>query len=158
MIRVDYYLAQINISRFKAPLGDGSMKEFVDFLEPVNKLAEESDGFVWRLKDDDGLPSSYLPSSFDDDEMMAMNMSVWEDMKSFKNFVYSTAHSYFLKNKKKWFEPIGKPHFVMWWVAKDEIPTAQEGKKRLDLYEQNGPSAEAFTFSTVFDAQGIPVV
>ncbi|NHF61421.1 DUF3291 domain-containing protein [Flavobacteriaceae bacterium TP-CH-4] len=154
---MNHYLAQINISRFKAPLGDRSMKEFVDFLEPVNKLAEESEGFIWRLKDEDGLPSSYLPSPFEDDGMMAMNMSVWENMDSFKNFVYGTVHSYFLKNKKQWFEPIGKPYFVMWWVAKNEIPTIQEGKEKLDLYLKVGPSPQAFTFRELFDAQGLPM-
>lgn len=149
------YLAQINISRFRAPLDDVGMKEFVDFLEPVNKLAEESKGFVWRLKDEQGRPSSYLTTPFKDDGMMAMNMSVWQDLDTFKNYVYGTVHSYFLRNKKRWFQPIGHPHFVMWWIPEGETPTVQEGKRRLDLFKKNGASVDAFTFQKVFDHHGV---
>jgi hypothetical protein len=42
-----FQLAEFNISRLKAPLDDPSMKEFVDFLDPVNTFAEQSPGFVW---------------------------------------------------------------------------------------------------------------
>ena len=45
-----FHLAQFNISRLKAPLDDPSLKEFVDFLDPVNAFAEQSPGFVWRLR------------------------------------------------------------------------------------------------------------
>lgn len=151
---MEYYLAQINISRFKAPLADASMKEFVDFLEPVNKLAEESKGFIWRLKDDSGQAASYLPSPFEDDEMMAINMSVWVDVETFKNYVYTSVHSYFLKSKKKWFTPVTQPHFVMWWVEKGETPTVAEGKEKLDYFKQHGSSPTAFTFREFFDPEG----
>jgi hypothetical protein len=151
---MNYYLAQINIARFKAPLEDVSMKEFVDFLEPVNKLAEESNGFVWRLKDDSGQAASYIPSPFEDDEMLAINMSVWKDMESFKNFVYGTVHSYFLKSKTKWFEPVDRPHFVMWWVREGEIPTIEQGKGKLNYCEKHGATEHAFTFRRLFDMNG----
>ena len=49
-----FHLAQFNISRLKAPLDDPSLKEFVDFLDPVNAFAEQSPGFVWRLTAADG--------------------------------------------------------------------------------------------------------
>lgn len=94
-----YHLAQANIARFKASLDDPTMKEFVDFLEPVNRFAEESPGFIWRLKDDQGRAASYLESPFKD-EMMAVNISVWADLDALKDFVYGTVHSYFLRNKK----------------------------------------------------------
>lgn len=70
-----YYLAQVNVARFKASLTDPLMKEFVDFLEPVNKFAEESPGFIWRLKDEQGRSASYIETPFKD-EMMAVNISV----------------------------------------------------------------------------------
>ena len=149
-----HHLAQINISRFKAPLDDASMKEFVDFLEPVNKLAEESEGFIWRLKDDSGQPSSYMPSPFEDNEMTAINMSVWVNIEAFKNYVYNSVHSYFLKNKKKWFSPIDRPHTVMWWIKKGEIPTTADGKRKLDYFKQHGSSPDVFTFHEIFDPQG----
>ena len=58
-----YYLAQANIARFKAPLDSPLMKEFVDFLEPVNHFAEETKGldvrFFSNQIDITELPSAY---------------------------------------------------------------------------------------------------
>ncbi len=149
-----YHLAQINIARFKAPLEDNRMKEFVDFLEPVNRFAEESEGFVWRLKDDDGRAASYIENPFDDEELLAINMSVWTDVENFKKFVYQSAHSYFLKNQKKWFTPIERPRFAMWWVPIGHMPSMTEGKAKLDHIEKHGNTQHAFTFQQFFDAHG----
>lgn len=149
-----YHLAQINISRFKAPLEDISMKEFVDFLEPVNKFAEESEGFIWRLKDEEGRAASYLVNPFEDDELLAINMSVWSDVEHFKTFVYKSVHGYFLKNQKNWFTPIDRPRFAMWWVPVGYIPSMKEGKQKLDQIEIQGPSSSAFTFQKYFDYNG----
>lgn len=148
-----FHLAQANIARFKASLDDPIMKEFVDFIEPVNKLAEESPGFVWRLKDEQGRSASYIQSPFQD-EMMAVNISVWEDVASFKGFVYSSVHSYFLKNKKKWFDMNGPSQFVMWWLPAGQLPTISMAKEKLELVEKNGPSAQAFTFRTFYNIEG----
>jgi hypothetical protein len=40
------HLAQYNIIRLKDELDSPIIKEFKDFLAPVNLLAEESDGFI----------------------------------------------------------------------------------------------------------------
>ncbi|GGG34898.1 hypothetical protein GCM10011414_00400 [Croceivirga lutea] len=148
-----HHLAQANIARFKASLDDPIMKEFVDFIGPINKLAEESPGFVWRLKDDEGRSSSYIESPFRD-EMLAINLSVWEDLPSLKNFVYTTVHSYFLRNKKKWFQKDGKSQFVMWWIPEGEVPTLELTKQKLELLDTNGPTPEAFSIKQLFDVNG----
>ena len=148
-----YHLAQANIARFKAPLGDPVMKEFVDFLEPVNRFAEESKGFVWRLKDEQGRPASYIQSPFKD-EMMAVNISLWEDVASFKDFVYGSVHSYFLRNKKKWFDLKGPSQFVLWWVPEGEVPTLDMAKAKLEALEANGASPDAFTMREFYDPLG----
>ncbi len=150
---MNYHLAQANIAKFRAKLDDPIMKEFVDFLEPVNQFAEESPGFVWRLKDDEGRPASYIETPFKD-EMMAVNISVWEDVSSFKAFVYSSVHSYFLRNKKKWFDLKGPSQFVMWWIPEGTLPTLSMAKEKLELLENEGPSPQAFTFSAFYDFKG----
>ncbi len=151
-----HHLAQANISRFNAPLDDPMMKEFVDFLEPVNKFAEESKGFVWRLKDQEGRSASYLESPFKD-EMMAINISVWEDLDSFKDFVYGSVHSYFLRNKKKWFNLSKPSQFIMWWIPAGEVPTLKSTKVKLEYHEKHGDTPEAFSMRTLFDIQGNPI-
>lgn len=148
-----FYLAQANIARFNAPLTDPSMKEFVDFLEPVNAFAEESKGFIWRLKDDEGRSASFLESPFED-EMIAINSSVWEDLESFKIFVYSSVHSYFLKNKKKWFDASKPSQFIMWWIPAGEIPTLELIKEKLEFHKEHGDTPNVFSMRSLFDAQG----
>lgn len=148
-----YYLAQVNVARFKASLNDPLMKEFVDFLEPVNKFAEESPGFVWRLVDEQGRSASYIETPFKD-EMMAVNISVWEDLDSFKGFVYGSVHSYFLRNKKKWFDMKGISQFVLWWLPKGELPTLQMAKDKLELHEREGDSPSVFTMKAFYDVNG----
>jgi hypothetical protein len=148
-----HYLAQANIARFKAPLDSPVMKEFVAFLEPVNRFAEESKGFVWRLKDEEGRSASYIESPFND-EMMAVNISLWEDVESFKDFVYGSVHSYFLRNKKKWFDLGGTSQFVMWWLPEGSLPTLEMAKERLNAYKKKGASQNAFTFKEFYDAEG----
>ena len=150
---MEYHLAQANIARFKAKLDDPIMKEFADFLEPVNKFAEESEGFVWRLTDDQGRSASYIESPFKD-EMMAINVSLWEDLESLKNFVYGSVHHYFLRNKKKWFDLKGPSQFVLWWLPKGTVPSLAMAKEKLELLEKNGPSPQAFTLKEFFDTEG----
>lgn len=148
-----YHLAQANIARFKATLDDPIMKEFVDFLDPVNRFAEESPGFVWRLKDEQGRPASYIESPFKD-EMMAVNISVWENLDALKDFVYGTVHSYFLRNKKKWFDLSGPSVFVLWWMPEGELPTLEMAKQKLEALEADGPTPEAFSIRNLFDPVG----
>jgi len=146
-------LAQVNIAKMKAPLDDPMMKEFVDFLGPINQLAEESPGFIWRLKDEEGGSSSNQESPLEDDSIL-VNMSVWEDLASLKAFSYQTVHTYFIRNGKQWFEKMKQPHMVLWWVEAGHHPTVAEAAGKLELLAQNGPTPAAFLFSRAFDANG----
>ena len=94
------HLAQFNISRLNAPLDTPSLKEFVDFLDPVNAFAEQSPEFVWRLMAADGAAASYLPPAYDD-PMMITNLTVWTDLESLRVFAYETVHRYFLQSRRR---------------------------------------------------------
>ncbi len=143
------YLAQINIAKMKAPLDSPLMKEFNDFIDPINLLAEDSPGFVWRLKDENG-DSFAGGHPLLQDDMMLINMSVWKDIESLKQFSFQTVHSYFVKSRSKWFDKMDKPYLAMWWVEKDHYPTVEEAVEKLRCIESNGPTEEAFNFSKVF--------
>ena len=43
------HLAQLNVARPRAAMDDPQMADFEAALEPVNQLAEQAPGFVWRL-------------------------------------------------------------------------------------------------------------
>lgn len=135
-------LAQINIARMLAPLESEAMKEFRDFLAPVNLLAEASPGFIWRYSDENAHQFE-MPW---EDEMIIVNMSVWENVASLKSFTYETVHSYFLKSRKKWFHQLDHPHSVLWWVEDGYIPTLTEAKAKLELLKKKGPTEDAFLF------------
>jgi len=151
-----FYIAEFNIARLKAPLDSPGMKEFVDFLEPVNRFGEQSPGFIWRLATPDGQSSTYLPPAYPD-KMIVTNLTVWQDIESLKGFVYHTVHSYFLRSRKQWFEQIIDQRFVLWWVAKDHRPTLEEAKQKLLHLQEHGPAGSAFTLQAPFDSQGKPL-
>ena len=145
-------LAQLNIARLRAPLDAPETKEFADFIDPINKLAEESPGFVWRLTGNFGESSARLDTPFGD-HMLLVNLSVWEGLEPLKTFSYQTVHSYFVRNRSKWFERLGHPYLALWWVPEGHQPPAAEAKERLDHLIANGPSPQAFTFASPFGSE-----
>jgi hypothetical protein len=143
-----YHLAQINIGRITgAAIDDPVMKEFVDQLDTINALAEESDGFVWRLKSGEGNATSFNPYG---DNRIIINFSVWESAEQLKAYVYNSAHTEVMRNRKKWFEKFGKPYYALWYVEKGTIPSVKEAVGRLDYLQTNGCSSHAFDFSGLF--------
>lgn len=156
MIDPAFHLAQFNISRLSAPLDDPSMKEFVDFLDPVNAFADQSIGFVWRLTAAEGQAASYLPPPYPD-PMMITNLTLWTDLESLRVFAYETVHRYFLQSRRKWFDRVEGKQVVLWWVPAGHLPTLDEAKLALCRLEDHGPTAEAFTFHDVFDPSGQPM-
>ena len=147
-----YHLAQVNIGRLRAPIGDPIIEGFRTQLDPINALADRSPGFVWRLQTEEGNATAIRP--YADDDRMAINMSVWESLESLRAFVYQTAHVGPLRDRKQWFEPIDGPILALWWIAAGHIPTITEALERLAILKARGPSPEAFTFRQPFPAPG----
>jgi hypothetical protein len=124
------------------------MADFVAQLDAINVLAEQSPGFVWRLKAEDGSSSSYIHAF--DDERLLVNMSVWESIETLQHYVYRSQHNQVFRDRKKWFETHHSPYLALWWIPAGHIPTVEEGKERLGKLIQHGPTPEAFTFKTAF--------
>ncbi len=140
-------LAQLNIALAKYPLDAPEIKEFVDNLELVNGIAESSEGFVWRLKDESGDATNI--KAFDDPNMI-VNMSVWDSVDSLKNFMFRTHHRDFMRRKGDWFHRLPEDTYVLWWIEEDHIPTLEEAIKRLEHLREIGDTPYAFTFKTNF--------
>lgn len=140
----EYQLAEINIARVKGVnIDDPIMKEFVDNLDKVNEIAEKSDGFVWRLKDEDNNATNFNPYN---DEQIIVNFSIWESIETLEHYMYKTFHSEFLKRRKEWFQTFGQVATAMWWVKKSEIPDVTEAMEKLDYLQKNGASEIVFNF------------
>jgi heme-degrading monooxygenase HmoA len=146
-----YHLAQCNIARLRAPLDSPALAGFVAALEPINEMADRSPGFVWRLQTEDGDATAIRP--FDDD-MMLVNMSVWESLEALAAFTYSTEHRKVMQGRRQWFEKLAEAYLVVWWVPAGTIPTVADARVRLEKLRRDGPTAEAFTFRSPFPAPG----
>ena len=138
------HLAELNIARLKYTLDDVRVAPFVKALDLVNGIAERSEGFVWRLKDESGNATDI--DAFDDPRVI-VNMSVWRDAGSFESFVWKTVHKQFYARRAEWFSIMDKQHFVMWHVEEGHRPDLAEAKERLEALNKHGDSDHAFGWS-----------
>lgn len=144
-----FELAQVNIGRLKAPIDHPSIKDFADNLDRINLLAEDSPGFVWRLKGDG---NNATDLSIDGDPLLIPNLSTWTDIPSLGAYVYRSAHVEIMRRRREWFEPAQGPHMVLWWVPAGHRPTVEEAMEKIALLAANGPTPAAFTFRQPFPA------
>jgi hypothetical protein len=144
---MNYHLAQINIGRLIAPIDDPRIAEFVSQLEPINALADEAAGFVWRLQSASGNATDI---AYNDDPSIMLNMSVWESLEALRDYAYKSDHMKVLRDRAKWFEKMAKPYYCLWWIPAGHIPTVAEGRERLEHYQKFGATPFSFWFSQPF--------
>ncbi|NMP31059.1 DUF3291 domain-containing protein [Thalassotalea sp. M1531] len=140
-------LAQLNIATALAPIDSPQLKDFVDNLDYINGIAEQSPGFIWRLKDETGNATDI--QLFDNPQTIT-NMSVWQDAEALKNFMFKTDHIKFFKRKAQWFEKPTKATYVLWWIDEGHTPTLAEAKDKLAQLQQHGESEQAFSFKKLY--------
>ncbi len=142
-----YHLAQLNIARFRLPMEHPVNKDFVENLDKINALAEEQDGFIWRMVGDGN--NAVSVRAFDDPDQIS-NLSVWAGIESLSAFVYrNKTHRAIMRRRAEWFESIDF-HLVLWWIPTGSIPDLADAIEKLELLSRNGPSEEAFTFKVPF--------
>jgi hypothetical protein len=144
-----WQLAQVNVARARFPVDSAQMADFMARLEPINALADSSEGFVWRLQTEAGDATAVRP--FDDDRIM-INMSVWESFGALRSFVYVSAHLDVMRRRREWFERTAQAYVALWWIPAGQLPTIADAKSRLDMLRELGPSPAAFTFHDRYPA------
>jgi hypothetical protein len=144
-----YHLAQYNLARLLAPLGDPRSADFVAALERINTLGDRTPGFVWRLQTEDGTSTSVRVRN---DPLILVNFTVWESIEALFEFAYRSDHVDVYRRRGEWFEKPAEAHLVMWWIPAGRIPTIDEAEERLDCLRANGPTPRAFTFKKRFPA------
>ena len=150
-MRTPWHLAQINLARLVAPKGDPRVQPFFDALDRINALADVSPGFVWRLKGEDNNATDIQATV---DPLLLINMSVWEDAESLFEFVYKSAHTTVMAERRDWFERFDGPFTALWWIRAGHQPSIDEGLARIWHLERFGPTAHAFTFKARFPQPG----
>ncbi|MFJ9754217.1 DUF3291 domain-containing protein [Streptomyces sp. NPDC101149] len=142
-----YELAQVNIARLKAPLDSPQLKDFVDALDPVNAVADTSDGFVWRLQEASGNATD-VPVLGDD--WLIVNLSTWRDADALTSFMYRGQHRELLSRRREFFERLQEAVTALWWVPTGHRPTVAEAEERLLHLRSHGPTGYAFTLQRSF--------
>jgi hypothetical protein len=141
-----FHLAQVNIGLAKAPVDSPVLADFVAMLDPINALADDYPGFVWRLQTEDGNATAVRPYA---DERIMVNMSVWESVDDLAAFVYRSGHVDVMRRRREWFERI-ETYMALWWVPAGHVPTVAEAQERLAHLSEHGPTPRAFTFKARF--------
>ncbi len=155
MSEVQWNLAQVNIGRARGAITDPVMQGFVARLEEINRLAEQSPGFVWRLQTEDGDATAVRP--YADDMGILINLSVWTDLDSLREYVFRTAHAAVMRRRREWFERFEGVYVALWWVPSGHRPSVAEAVSRIAHLKANGPTPHAFSFAQPFDPEGQPV-
>jgi len=143
----NYHLAQVNIAKARAPLDHPVMKGFVDQLDHINRLAESSPGFVWRLQSDEGDATAIRAF---DDPLIIVNLSLWESVEALREYVYGGEHLAVLRQKRDWMEKLPSPSLALWWLPAGELPDVLMARCKLEQLQAQGASPEVFTFARPF--------
>ena len=149
--RCAWNLAQINVGRLVAPQGDPRVAPFFAALDRINALADQAPGFVWRLQSDSGNATDIQSTA---DPLLLVNLSVWTDAEALFEFVYRSAHTSVMTQRRDFFERFEGAYQALWWVEAGHVPTVDEGLARLWRLDRYGPTREAFTFKMRFPAPG----
>ena len=148
--KLGQYLAQANVARLRFPLSDPRMAGIADRIGEMNRLAEESPGFVWRFQEDDSsenqlsLMSDYMKPF--DESLLFFNMSVWTDEESLRDYVFRSVHKEMLQRRDSWVERLEIPSLVMWPVESNSLPSVREAVDRFQRLNEQGPTEDAFGF------------
>lgn len=146
-----YHIAQMNVLTFLYDPDDARLTDFMAALDPINALADDAPGFVWRLQTESGNATEIQVT---DDPRFIVNMSVWESVEALFDFVYRTAHAKVMARRREWAVRPDEAHQVLWWVPTGHRPTVEEGMARLERLRREGPGPAAFTFKAKFPPPG----
>jgi hypothetical protein len=144
-----YQIAQVNIARMLAPLTDPLMAGFVEELDAINALADNSPGFHWRLQTPEGNATDLRPY---EDDLILVNLSLWASLADLSAFVYKSWHLQVLQQRSQWFQRFDGPYLALWWVHSGHIPSVEEAKERLAYLRDHGETSYAFSFKKLFPA------
>jgi hypothetical protein len=143
-----YHLAQFNVATMRHPLDHPEMQGFVEALDRINKLADKSPGFVWRLQDYTGDSTDIRPMG----DTILLNMSLWESVEALHAYTYKSDHRFVFAARKEWFEPSTTRDLVLWWHPAGSIPSVEEAQVRLEQIRLFGPCEGAFNFKHALPA------
>lgn len=146
-----WHLAQVNVGRMRGERDDPAVAGFYAELDRINAVADAAPGFVWRLQGDGNDATDLRPGP---DPLFLINMSTWTDADTLFDYVYRTAHTAVMAQRREWLERFAGSYQALWWVPAGHRPSIDEALAKLWLLDRYGPSPQAFTFKARFAANG----
>ena len=95
-------------------------------------------------------PVTIRRRQFQYDELLAINLSVWESVEALADYVYRSEHVELMRRRREWFERYGTSYLALWWTPAGTIPTVPEAMARIARLDRDGPTPAAFTFKHRF--------
>jgi hypothetical protein len=168
-------LALYTFGVLKSPLRDPAplTRDFHDSAEPIYRKISRHPGYLAHAEAADGEPGSHfdldwgawggfaVPSWYGrgrtvETIALATTLSLWTDLRSAFDAVYTGLHREALNRRYDWFERTGHPAHAFWWVSDGVTPTWREGVSRLEHLHDHGSAPYAFTFHDSFTPEGTP--
>jgi hypothetical protein len=167
-----WHIAFATCAYLQEPYGHPIVDAFDALTELVFAEAEKSPGFVaradycdaraelsdferdWGVWGKFAAPRFYSDGTAAGQYSAAQTLSVWDSVRSVRNFVYSGLHTQAVKNRHAWFRRVRVPTYVMWWLPPGQLPTWEEGARRIEWLADNGPTPAAFDLRVAFDHYG----
>lgn len=157
-------LALYTFGILKSPVTDPArlMREFNESGAAVYREVGQRPGYIARAEAVDGsrgsmfdldwgewgefvVPAWYEKGRTVETTALAATLSLWTDLRSANDAIYTGLHRAALKRRHDWFEKTGHPNYVFWWVEDDVIPTWRDGVSRLEHLHAHGEAPPAFT-------------
>ena len=148
------HLAQVNIAWMHGAIDDPVMLGLASRVEEMNRLAESSKGFVWRLPGAE--ITNEMLDAFNSDfpgfqkDRLFYNMSIWESLEDLRAYTFGSDHAEMLNNRHQWIDRIEGASVALWWIPIGCRPSVAESVERFRSIRIHGPTAEAFTLRKAF--------
>ncbi len=140
-----HHLAEFNFGTLRYGWEDPRTADFANALDQVIAIAERSEGFIWKLPEEDMHAAQIDPNGvFGGNPNTASMLSVWRDVESLEQYVWNTVHRQFYQRKDEWYDARGNGNLILWWVPQGHRPTVEEGMERFRHRETHGDSDYAF--------------
>ena len=134
---MQWQLAEVNLAWMRYPLEDQRMLTMRDEIVRINRLRDQSPGFIWRYETAQGDATDVRVL---DDPRVLFNLSIWRSVKDLRAYVYHGEHVAFFRQWREWFRPPPQDPVAMWWVKEGASPTVDDAMARWRRLRSSGPT------------------
>ncbi|KKM62873.1 hypothetical protein LCGC14_1517270 [marine sediment metagenome] len=119
-------IAQVNI----APIDSKIMIDFVNYLDVINAIEEQSEVFVWNLW---GEENDATAIRIFKDDFLIIKMSICESKNMLFDFTHTSDYVAIFARTKERFNTFWNMHFTLWFVENGHKAYARLGQTALKL-------------------------